>query len=232
MDGDDLIVGVVADDTYQWAGGNIRIADFFAGGDSIAYLTADLGDNNAFYSPGGGDARIYLSAVNGTNQGNFFESIVGTSAGETMTSGGGAIDFFSGLGGDDTMSVANGTRGLFRGGDGNDIMTGADQDDQFIGGEGNDTFTGNGQIEGDEVRYDRFAGSEPPDPLSGVFVNLSGATVTMTFNGSRPRSNGGQALDNWGDTDTLSGIENVRGSDETDIIVGNGGGNRIQGPEG
>ena len=170
--------------------------------------------------------------MNGGNQGNYFESILGTTAGETMTSGGGAIDFFSGFGGNDTMSVGNGTRGWFRGGDGDDIMTGADQDDQFIGGEGADTFTGNGGIDGDEVRYDRFAGSAPPDPLSGVFVNLSGADVTMTFNGQSTTVNANRARDNWGDTDILFGIEDVRGSDEADIIVGNNGGNRIEGAEG
>ena len=235
VDGDDLIVGAVADETYQWAGGNLRIEDFFLpGGDIINYMIGDVGPNNEFYSPGGGEeARIYFSAVNGTNQGNYFEAIIGTAAGETMTSGGGAIDFFSGVGGNDTMSVANGTRGLFRGGDGNDTMTGADQDDEFIGGEGNDTFTGNGHIEGDEVRYDRFAGSGPPDPVSGVFVNLSGTAVTMTFNGVLSSTvNGNRALDNWGDTDILSGIENVRGSDQADIIVGTNNGNRIRGHEG
>ena len=68
VDGTDLLVGVVADDSYTWAG-NLRLEDFFTGGDSIAYLEADLGPNNEFYSPGGGNSRIYFSAVTGDDQG-------------------------------------------------------------------------------------------------------------------------------------------------------------------
>ena len=79
IDGDDLLVGVVADDSYTWDG-NLRLEGFFTGGDSIAYLEADLGANNDYYTPGGGNSRIYYSALNGTDQGDTCEVIIGTSA--------------------------------------------------------------------------------------------------------------------------------------------------------
>ena len=82
------------------------------GSDSIAYLKADLGPNNEFYSPGGGNSRIYFSLVNGEDQGNYFESIIGTSGNDQMTGGGGAADFVWGGDGNDTMSVSDGTRHL------------------------------------------------------------------------------------------------------------------------
>ena len=228
--GNDLIVGAVADETGDWndVGGNLRVKNFTApGGDTIAYLTAHLGpDNNEFYSPGNGDndARLYLNAGNGTNQGSYAELIVGTSAGETMTGGGGAVDFFLGAGGDDTMSVSTGTQGRFAGGDGNDTMTGADQDDTFRGGAGDDTITGNGGD--DEVRYDGRGDSSGPMPEQGVTVNV-GASISLS---TGPSVAGNQAIDNWGDTDAfLDAIENVRGSGYADLIVGNDAGNRIEG---
>ena len=42
----------------------------------------------------------------------------------------------------------------------------------------------------------------------------------------------GKAIDNWGDTDTLSNIENVRGSNFGDVIVGNAGDNVLEGLDG
>ena len=39
VEGNDLIVGAVTDDTYQWAGGNLRFKDFFLpGGDIINFM--------------------------------------------------------------------------------------------------------------------------------------------------------------------------------------------------
>ena len=229
IDGDDLIVGVVADDSYIFAG-NLRLENFMLGSDSIAYLEADLGPNNEFYSPDGGNSRIYFSLVDGENQGNYFETIIGTSGNDEMTGGGGAADFVWGGDGNDVMSVSDGTLGIFRGGNGDDTMTGADQNDNLRGGAGDDIIDG-GAGDGDRVEYNRPSGS--PAITQGAFVNLSGSSATYDFNGTLGVTVlAGEALDNWGDTDTLSNIENVRGSDFDDVIVGSSGDNLLEGLDG
>ena len=236
VDGDDLLVGVTADGTqgsdgrYIWtAGGNLRVENFLAGGDSIAYLEANLGeDTNAFYSPNGGNARIYFNSGTGVDQGSYHEVIVGTIDEDTITGGGGTSDLLWGDDGNDTISVSNGTRGLFRGGDGDDTLNGADQNDNFRGSAGNDEINGGDGT--DQARYDLPAGSSPI--TQGAFVNLSAAAVMMTFNGGSTTVQAGQALDNWDDTDTLTGIENVRGSVFDDILIGSTGTNRIDGLDG
>ena len=231
--GNDLLVGVAVDDNYDWAdvGGNLRIQNFLVGGDSIAYMEADLGPEfNSDYSPDGGNARIYFSAINGTNQGNHLELIFGTSGNDVMTdSAGTGINRLEGHDGNDVMSVSNGVQAVLIGGRGNDTMTGADQNDTLRGGSGGDIMNGGGGL--DRVRYDRPDNSG--DPLHGAFVNLSAASIVFDFNGMPAVTVlAGKAIDNWGDTDTLSNIEEVRGSNFGDVIVGNAGDNFIDGLDG
>jgi len=80
--------------------------------------------------------------------------------------------------------------------------TGLAGNDTFIGGTGND-----------RVNYssDKYWGG-----TAGVTVDLAA----------------GYAIDGFGDQDTLSGIERVRGSDFNDIIIGDGANNRIEGGNG
>ncbi|WP_347312610.1 beta strand repeat-containing protein [Defluviimonas sp. SAOS-178_SWC] len=93
-----------------------------------------------------------------------------------------------------------------------DVLIGNASQSRFEGLAGNDTITG-GNGTRDEVRYDRdtnFGGT------AGVNVNL--AT--------------GVAIDGFGDTDTLSGIERVRGTDANDTLIGNGQTNNFGGRDG
>ncbi|SEB06782.1 calcium-binding protein [Rubrimonas cliftonensis] len=73
---------------------------------------------------------------------------------------------------------------------------------------GDDTVIGGGGI--DEVDYSRDANYGGP---AGVTVNLATGT----------------AVDGWGDTDSLSGVERVRGTDSADRITGDGADNRLRG---
>ena len=109
-------------------------------------------------------------------------------------------------------------------------MTGANQNDNLRGGAGYDIIDG-GAGSGDRVEYNRPSGSAPI--TQGAFVNLSGSSATYDFNGtSGVTVLAGKAIDNWGDTDTLSNIENVRGSDFDDVLVGNSAENVIEGLDG
>ena len=221
----------MADESLDFAtvGGNLRLEGFLDGNDTIAYLEADVGPNNNFFSPGGGDndARIYFN-LQGVNQGSYAEAVMGTDADDTLNGNGGAVDILDGLGGMDWLTVADGTEGHLNGGDGNDTLIGGDQNDRFRGGSGDDMIDGGAGPGDDRVRYDRGGGTATPFS-HGVFVNLSAIAATLTFQGASTEVLAGKAIDNWGDTDTLVSIEEVRGSNLNDVVVGSAGENFIEG---
>ena len=104
------------------------------------------------------------------------------------------------LGGDDSLT-GNAVFDYLSGGAGNDTLVGNGGDDNFSGGSGDDTIVG-GAGNYDAVSYgeDSF---DPTVQTQGVTVNLATGTAT----------------DNWGDTDTLSEIEVVGGSNLADSIT-------------
>jgi Ca2+-binding RTX toxin-like protein len=228
FDGNDLLLGVTADGSYDFGtvGGSLRIKNFFTDADSINYLTADLGDtSNAFYNRAGDpdiNARIYISLVTGIDQGDYTEVIYGTKHDDVITGGGGFFDRLRGLAGNDTISVEDGTKGLFRGGDGNDTLLGADQSDVLRGDAGNDFI--NGGEATDRIEFNTGPG--------GAFVNMSEAEVTYNFSGTDVTVASGQAVDNWGDLDTFTNVEDVRGSNFDDILIGSDLGNVVEGRDG
>lgn len=94
------------------------------------------------------------------------------------------------------------------GGDGNDTILGLGGNDWLTGAAGNDTLDG-GAGERDEARY--------LDAATGVTVNLATGT----------------AQDGLGGTDTLLGIEDIRGSAFDDVLTGLvGGGSQLFGEGG
>ncbi len=127
-----------------------------------------------------------------------------------------------GFGGDDTIQGGAG-RDLIEGGSGNDSLAGLGGANSLNGGRGNDTLDGgtdDGNGNGDAADYSRDA---LDGGLGGVLVNLSAAAIQ---NGTGPGAttvNAGQALDGFGDTDTLISIEEVRGSNSSDGLWGSAG---------
>ncbi len=92
-----------------------------------------------------------------------------------------------------------------------DRFTGSAADEQFMGLKGRDTIDGGGG--NDWARYDRDADY---GGVRGVNVNLTAGT----------------ARDGWGQLDTLTNIENVRGTAQADTITGNAANNWIVGGNG
>ena len=89
-----------------------------------------------------------------------------------------------------------------------DTFVGSNRDERFILHQGNDTVDGGGGT--DLVRYDRFG-------VDAVNVNLTTGIATGTWNG--------QVF-----TDSLTNIENVRGSrDAADTLIGNAQANDFKG---
>ena len=152
----------------------------------------------------GGNDRISGGAGNDTILGG---------GGDDLIFGDGGADRLEGNAGDDELLGRAGNDTLI-GGDGDDVLTDEDGADTSIGGAGNDIFgagpgtdTYNGGTGTDEIRYlDRPA----------VKVSLDGV------------ANDGVA----GENDTLLGFENIWGSSHDDVLIGDGGPNKITANDG
>jgi Ca2+-binding RTX toxin-like protein len=129
-------------------------------------------------------------------------TINGTSANDSLL-GSESDDVISGFGGNDSLFGGGGHDSLL-GGDGNDQLRGDDGNDTIIGGAGNDSIVGGFGIDTADYFFS--------DSFAGVMVDLNSGNAT-----------GG------GGTDTLSGIENVNGTDFNDTIFGDGSANFIEG---
>jgi Ca2+-binding RTX toxin-like protein len=128
---------------------------------------------------------------------------IGTNSADSI-SGSTDNDVLSGYGGNDELTA----------GAGNDIVDGGSGDDLIVGGSGagDDTYIGGLGV--DTIRY--------TSATAGITVNLStGVANSIT---------GGDAAGIG--TDTLSGIENVIGSNFGDIIVGSNDSNLLDGRDG
>ena len=179
-----------------------RAADTLTGGDGADFLFGGDGDDTI--DGGGGDDTIYGGAGNDTiDGGSGSDTIYGQGGSDTMSGGAGNDgDFLYGGAGNDTIYGSEGND-VISGGTGNDVIDGLGGDDFIEGGSGAD------QIEGG-------AGSDTAsyrDSNSAVTVDLAAGT-----------GSGGDAQG-----DTLSGVENVIGTDFADTLSGDGGDNVLEG---
>ena len=127
----------------------------------------------------------------------------GTSNGATDTMvflAGGLGDSVTGTGGVDRIT-GNAGNDTLSGLGGADTLQGGAGNDTLVGGAGNDSLDGG--ADSDTVDYQLDGGT------GGVTVDLVGGTAT----------------DSFGNTDTLTSIENVVGTDLADMIVGDAGAN-------
>ena len=100
------------------------------------------------------------------------------------------------------------------GGAGDDVLIAAGGDPfGLAGGAGHDQLLGGPD---DILRYDLEEAYRSAVQATGVSVDLEMGTATDTF----------------GDTDTLTGFDNVVGTTQDDLILGNSGNNRIHGHDG
>ena len=130
------------------------------------------------------------------------DSVDGGLAGVTVNLATGAAT--DGFGNTDTLVSIEGVTGTNLA----DSITG-DANDNFLRGlGGNDTIIGAAGIDG--VAYDQDANN---GGFAGVTVNLATGTAT----------------DGFGNTDTLVGNENARGSNQADSLTGNPAGNGLEG---
>ena len=211
----DLIVGVAKDTNYDFndVGGSITLKNFRLGENGVSYVEANLQAGNAEFYTGSdaGPVRLYTTTgLSGIDQNNYTEILIGTELADVITGGGGYRDYLYGLGGDDTITGGDGHDRLY-GGEGNDQLFGGDGNDRFRGNQGTDTFEGGTGL--DEIDYRSDAGQ---GGTSAVTVDLAVGTAT----------------DGFGDTDTFTSIEEVRGTSQGDTLKGSSVANRLRGHDG
>ncbi len=147
---------------------------------------------------------------------------------DDIMKGSSADDTFDGIEGDDRL-VGRGGNDYLAGGVGNDVLKGgkgADDlnggigDDRLIGGKGADFLAG---LSGDDV----IKGGAGNDILSYEFDHHSGASTGIIADLKT-----GEIIDAFGDTDTVSTIEVIRGTIFDDTILGSSVDEEIDGNDG
>jgi len=241
----EFFVGRGGNDSITGGGGTgfFTVADY-AGNTSKQSVNVNLATGIALDGVGGTDTLAEVDSVRGgagndtltggslsrSSAGTFFESFRGNSGNDTIN---GNNSKFSGQDGVTdradyannsatqaiTVNLATGVANDGRGGTdtlididqvfggaGNDTFTGNNENNQFDGGRGNDKLDGGGGS--DEVRFQQST--------AGVIVNLSAASIVVTGTTVAARA----ASDGMGGTDTLTSIEQARGSDFDDHFRG------------
>jgi Ca2+-binding RTX toxin-like protein len=214
-DGDDILrgdkgfafdLGASGNDTLDGGAGNDQL--FGEGGNDT--LIGGTGLNTLNGGTGTDTASYATSAsavtviLNGSNSSGI-TLVQGTTDGDTLVS----IENIIGSNFADSItgsSVAN----VLNGGDGNDVIAGAGGADTLNGGTGVDTAS--------------YGGSS-----AGVTVNLG--TFSFVF-GQGLTQVGGTGTGGDAQGDTLTGFENLSGSNFADNLTGNNGANRLDGRAG
>jgi Ca2+-binding RTX toxin-like protein len=227
--GNDLLIGGNGGD-YLFGGAGIDTASYL----NTSASKGSTGVSVSLFSgyAGGGDAEgDQLDSIENLIGSNFDDNLSGDNNNNNID-GQGGHDALFGFGGDDHLLDDYGDDDLY-GGDGNDELDAGRGYDDLYGGDGNDYLDGG-------LHDDRLYGQTGDDWLVGSFgadvINggsgvdtaaYSESNAAVTIDLSVALANGGSATG-----DTLSGIENVRGSDYDDTLSGDGGANTLAGGKG
>ena len=252
--GDDVLEGGAGTNALDGGGGRDRAV--YAGSDAgviVNLVGSEIADRVIVeYSPGGGLAFIYVSV---SGQGGFAEGDVLLDI-EDLT-GSAFADRLTGHGGDNRLDGGAGDD-VLDGGAGADRLDGGEGIDRaiYVGSDGGvnvnlaigtgrgghaegDALTGienlTGTIHADRLTGDdgdnRLEGGAGADMLDGGAGNdwavYAGSDAAVSVNLATGSAGGGHAQG-----DTLTGIENLTGSDHHDRLTGDDGDNRLEGGAG
>ena len=186
------------------------------------------GDNSTFF-PGPGDdsmagqslGRVSFASAAGPVKVDF---AAGTASGEGNDTFSGVVGVW-GSGFADEL-IGNDGDNVLNGGWGNDVIRGAGGNDWIVGGQGEDDL--DGEV-GSDSYADWYYGADDDDTIDDSGAG-PGDKDTADFNGSGAVSvdlTAGKAT--GGDTDTLAGIETVRGTAHADTLLGGSGSETLVG---
>ncbi len=229
--GNDLnnqLLGFGGDDTISGGDG----ADEISGGTGVDKLDGGAGFDRLIYSSSAAGVTIDLSEQNpdpdafivasgGDAEGDLyrnFEHVTGSNAadGDDFIAGNDSLNVLIGGGGDDDI-FGGGSTDVLSGGNGRDTLSGEEGSDTMIGGDGDDIL--NGGASDDWALYDYIS-----DSMIGVTLDLGVSEFVSVGNrlASEPIV----------ETDTLRGVENIRGSIGSDTLTGDGTRNQLLGDRG
>ncbi len=178
-------------------------------------LIGDTGVNTIL--GGGGDDWLEGGGQDDRLEGGRENDRLEGGAGKDILKGEEGADILLGDAGEDSLSGAQGAD-VLEGGEGEDSLSGGDGDDILRGGEGADTLEGGttGETNGDEADYRESA--------FGVTISLVSPQDGSEeyFTGA-----GGDAAG-----DVLKNVENLRGSRQDDVLIGDSRANVLDGGEG
>jgi Ca2+-binding RTX toxin-like protein len=163
--------------------------------------------------------------------------IVGTNGNETLVGGSGQDIIYAGagddiiyaVGGNDTVYAGAGSDTIYAG-EGNDTVYGSTGDDVIYGGNGIDVLYGEGGNDQINAGADNYfiIGGEDYDAIDGGSgidtASYAGSTSAVGIDLLNAITSGGYAVG-----DTLTGIENLTGSDFNDTLIGDNNANIIVG---
>ncbi|MEP9390257.1 FG-GAP-like repeat-containing protein [Mesorhizobium sp. KR9-304] len=205
----DAFIGDDGDNIFRGMAGD----DVMDGGDGWDTVRYDRDVNR------GGTSGVTVSLLAGTATDGFgdsdtlfnFERVVGTETDDWLI-GDNLDNELIGLGGADSLDGFSGNDYL-EGGAGDDILDGGQGDDYLAGGEGDDTYIGgDGPDQYDAISFRDETGA------FGVVVDLGAGTATDTYDNVTIES--------------VTGIEEVDGSKNSDMLIGNADDNFFRGFDG
>ena len=252
--GNDKITGDGQDNIFEGGAGDDSL-DGGTGTNTVSYEHAisAVSVNIATGVASGGDGNDRLSNFTNIIGSAFNDSLTGNVNANTIQGGAGNDSLYGGAGndvlyggadndilygeiGNDSLYGGTGNDSLY-GGAGNDSLDGGAGNDLLYGGAGNDLLTGGDGI--DTASYADITSGTGTSNLWGVYVNISGAqsTTDTVLNTIATQSGWGAALASGlstgaGDNDTLSGIENLTGTNFRDYLVGSDSDNHLIGGAG
>lgn len=199
-------------------------------------VNVNLMTNTATGADIGTDTIVNVPVVAG---GSGADTITGNNEPNTLSG-----DLFGGVDGGDTINGMGGGDSL-GGGEGDDTLYGGDGIDSLTGNEGNDTIFGEGDNDsaygeigsndvGNDV-IDMGPGNDNVTPARGNDIVVGGpGTDTISFSYLTAGVTFDLAITtpqliSPGQTDTVSGFENVSGSEFSDVIFGTEGANTLHG---
>ena len=200
----DLILGLAGDDTLFGKAG----IDTLRGGDGNDKLFGGSGDDKLFgdkgddrLDGGAGKDALHGGAGHDVLKGGLGDDILNGNAGDDTLNGGDGKDALNGGFGDD-RAFGDAGDDTVNGNEGNDLVSGGTGADKLYGGTGDDILRPGADLDADAI--DGGDGIDTVDysnAIAGLHVNLSTGLAT------------GAAQN-----DTFTSIENIIGSDFSDIL--------------
>ncbi|MBX2856885.1 MAG: hypothetical protein KTR21_18000 [Rhodobacteraceae bacterium] len=190
--------------------------------DRAANFTIDDGEQNGYIVIDAGGEGTGSYAV--TILANTDPIVSNGDEGDVLTGDGGDNVLTGGLG-DDTLN-GEGGRDFLQGEAGQDQLNGGDGDDNLLGGEGDDALNGGA---GDDI----LTGDAGADALiGGEGYDIADFSIESGSGGLAINMNSGRVRDTHGGQDSFTSIEGVIGTNNADVIFGNGAGNELRGLDG